>query len=350
MISASLAQFSSRVLRWRIVLPVFALLWGVYLLGLHPSLMNWGATPAEAGVALPGDEPGLAPDAYFTRAITIDASPSVVWPWLVQMGQDRAGFYTYNWLENLVGADIHNANSIHPEWQPRAIGDIVPLARPDLLFGVGAMGHSSIVVLEPERAIGYITPRFVLQPTLDGGTLLLARETLDSQGPMLTRLLIWDAMHFTMVQRMLRGIQERATGQPLVPAGLVMFARVGWLLAGAGVFAVLASRRRWWPWLAVTTAILVPALVSTGDWDAALAGFLAIGISVCGALVFGRRWWPAYLLIASAVLLVLVVAPDAWTAFGLVFDGLAIGGLATILVSRPSLRQPTRPLRVGARP
>jgi hypothetical protein len=349
MMTLSLTRIVGRVLRWRVVLPVFALLWAVYLLGVHPWLMNWGATPAEISMSLPGDEPGLASNAYFTRAITIDAPPSVVWPWLVQMGQDRAGFYTYNWLENLFGGDIHNTDSIRLEWQHRSLGDSVPLARPDLLFGVGAMGHSSIVVLEPEQAIGYITPRFVLQPTAEGGTRLLARETLDSQGPIVTRLLIWDAMHFVMVQRMLHGIQERATGQPLVPASMLMLARVGWLLAGLAVFALLASRRRWWTWLALTIVVLVPALVSTGDWDAALAGFLAIGITVSGGLVFGRRWWPAYLLIASAVLLVLVLAPDVWAAFGLLFDVLAIGGLATRLV-RPSLRQPSPAVPVGLCP
>ena len=166
---------------------------------------------------------------------------------------------------------------------------------------------------------------------------------------MVTRLLTWDAMHFVMVQRMLHGIQERATGQPLVPASMLMLARVGWLLAGLAVFALVASRRRWWPWLALTILILLPALVSTGDWDAALAGFLAIGIAVSGTPIFGLHWWPAYLLIASAVVLMLVLAPDAWIAFGLVFDALAIGGLARTLL-RPSLRQPSRPVPVGVRP
>ena len=140
-----------------------------------------------------------------------------------------------------------------------------------------------------------------------------------------SRLLIWDAMHF------------------------VMLARVGWLLASLGVFGLLASRRRWWPWLALTIAILVPALVSTGDWDAALAGFLAIGVAVSGALAIGRRWWPTYLLIASAVLLVLVLAADAWVAFGLLFDALAIGGLVGILL-RPSLRRSSPPVSGGVRP
>jgi hypothetical protein len=80
----------------------------------------------------------------------------------------------------------------------------------------------------------------------------------------------------------------------------------------------------------------------------ALAGFLAIGIGVSGALVFGRRWWPAYLLIASAVLLVLILTPDAWTAFGLLFDSLVIGVLAGMLV-RASVSSRYR-LCMGVRP
>jgi hypothetical protein len=112
------AHVLSRALRWRIVWRIIAVLWGVYLVVLDPWLMNWGATPAEVGMVLPGDDPALGPDAYFTRAMTVvEAPPSVVWPWIVQMGQDRAGFYSNSWLENLTGADIHNADSIHPEWQ-----------------------------------------------------------------------------------------------------------------------------------------------------------------------------------------------------------------------------------------
>ena len=321
-----------RALRWRTVLPVIALLWGVYLLVLHPWLMNWGATPAEIVMRMPGDDPALGPDAYFTRAITIDAPPSTVWPWILQMGQDRAGFYSNTWLENLIGADIHNTNSIHPEWQRRALGDSVPLARPDLLFGVGALGHSSIVVLEPGRAIGDITPRFVLQPIGDGGTRLLARESIASQGPSVTRVLVWDPMHFVMVQRMLRGIEERAAGQPLVPGGVLMLARAGWLIMGAAVFALMLSRRRQWAWLVFTCAAVTPALLATGDWDAALAGFLALAITIGGALVFGRSWWPAFLLIASCVLLVLLLALDAYTAIGLAFDVVALVCLGAALL------------------
>jgi hypothetical protein len=312
----------ARMLRWPVVLPLVAILLGLYVGVLHPWLLSWGATAAEQRMALPGDE--APPSAYVTRAVTIDAPPAAVWPWLVQMGQDRAGFYSNAWLENLTGADIHNADTIHPEWQGRTIGDRVPLARPDLLFGLGALGHSRIVVLEPERAIGDIVGRFVLQPTGDGATRLLFRESPASQGPAAqgpaaVRVLVWDPAHFVMVHRALEGIKERAEGRALVPGALLVAARAGWVVAGAAVLGLFLAHRRWRPWLALPVLVVVPSFLASGDRDAALAGFLTVGITVGGVLAFGRRWWPAFLLIAAAVLLVLLLAPDAYAAFGLVF-------------------------------
>ncbi len=321
-----------RVLRWRVVLPLVAVLFGVYVGVLHPWLMTWGATDAEQQMPLPGDEAPAS--SSFTRAITIAAPPAAVWPWLVQMGQDRAGFYSNTWLENLAGSDIHNADTIHPEWQARAIGDRVPLARPDLLFGLGAWGRTPIVVLEPGRAIGDIVGRFVLLPTDDGGTRLLFRESLAAQGPLASRLLAWDPAHFVMVHRMLEGIKERAEGRPLVPGALQMSARVGWLMTGAWVLGLFISHRRWRPWLALPLVALTPPFLASGDADAVLAGFLAFGLTTAGALAFGRRWWPDYVLLATAVLLVLLLAPDVYAAVGLAF----------LLVATPALlRALTRP-------
>jgi hypothetical protein len=148
---------ASWILRWHVTLPLVTLLFGFYLSILHPWLVTWGATVDEQQMALSGD--AAAPSTYVTRAITIHAPPSAVWPWIVQIGQDRAGFYSNTWLENLFGSDIHNANTIHPEWQQRAIGDRVPLTRPDLLFGLGAWGHTDVVVRERERTIGVIVGR-----------------------------------------------------------------------------------------------------------------------------------------------------------------------------------------------
>jgi hypothetical protein len=91
------------------------------------------------------------------------------------------------------------------------------------------------------------------------------------------------------------------------------------------------SRRRWRFWLAVPLAVSLPALLLTGDLNAALAGCLAAAVTVGGALAFGWRWWPAYLLIGSGVALVLLIAPDAYAVFGLLFlllDAFFLHGVA----------------------
>jgi hypothetical protein len=311
------------------------LLFALYAAVLHPWLLDWGSTPAERAMVLPGDrEEDMAPGSWqpgtqrtgatpdqtrrFTRAITVAAPPVVVWSWLVQIGQDRAGFYSNDWLENLFGADIHNADEIKPEWQQRAAGDLVPMARPDILGGrLRDATKVSVTLLDPPRAIDGVTGRFVLLPTADGGTRLLLREPVDRS---LASWLIGDPMHFVMEQRELRGIKERAEGRPLVPPLLFAAARLGWYAAAATVAALFASRRRWLPWAALALLPVLPSLAATGDVNGALAGFLAIGISLLGALRFGRRWLAPYALLAPGVLLVLLLAPDAYAAFGLAFD------------------------------
>jgi hypothetical protein len=98
---------------------------GAYAAVGRPLMLHWGATCADLRKPLPGDElvPGSAVQS--TRAVTIDAPVDAVWPWLAQIGQDRAGFYSYEALENLAGCEMRNADEIHPEWQPRAPGETV---------------------------------------------------------------------------------------------------------------------------------------------------------------------------------------------------------------------------------
>jgi hypothetical protein len=92
---------------------------------LRDRTLNWGASTDEARQPLPGDELLKDADILATRAITIDAPPSAVWPWLVQMGPGRAGAYTYDWIENLFGLNMHSADRIHPEWQTLEVGDVL---------------------------------------------------------------------------------------------------------------------------------------------------------------------------------------------------------------------------------
>ena len=89
----------------------------------RPWCLTWGATEAEAAMALPGDELLEDPDVVTTRAVGIDVPPSTIWPWIVQMGPGRAGAYTYDWIENLAGLDMHSADEILPQFQDVRVGD-----------------------------------------------------------------------------------------------------------------------------------------------------------------------------------------------------------------------------------
>ncbi len=93
-----------------------------YRLALRPWWDKWGVDPAEAGEPLIGDDLVLAPDHVETRGIDIAAPPEAVWPWLVQMGYGRGGWYSYDRIDMEGGS----AASVRPELQSIAVGDVVP--------------------------------------------------------------------------------------------------------------------------------------------------------------------------------------------------------------------------------
>lgn len=116
-----------------------------YVSLFRPWHLKWGATEEEAHELLPGDDVLPDPEQEATHALTINAPVSDVWPWLVQIGQNRGGFYSYSWLENMVGCNIHNADRIVPQWQSLRVGDVVwlhPKAPP-----------LPVIRVEPYRAI-----------------------------------------------------------------------------------------------------------------------------------------------------------------------------------------------------
>jgi hypothetical protein len=96
-----------------------------YRRGLRPWQERWGATDEELAAPLPGDNLIAEPAGQITRAIEIAAAPEAVWPWVIQIGADRGGFYSYDWLENLFRLGIHSAGEIVPEWQERGLGELV---------------------------------------------------------------------------------------------------------------------------------------------------------------------------------------------------------------------------------
>ena len=96
----------------------------VYRRFLRRPILTWGATGEEVAARLPGDELFEDADGLATRAITIGAPPSAVWPWIAQMGPSpRGGAYTYDWIENLLGLNMHSVDRVLPDYQHPQVGD-----------------------------------------------------------------------------------------------------------------------------------------------------------------------------------------------------------------------------------
>jgi hypothetical protein len=178
----------------------------------------WGTTPGEWQMALPGDRTPRTPQLEILHAVTIEAPPSAVWPWLAQLGQDRAGFYSYDWLERAFGANVHNVSVIRPEWQSRNVGEQVYAVDAGYMGGLfGERPGWTIEVFEPDRALVLKHwGAFVLVPQPDGHTRLLIRSTISHE-----RIPAWAAAlnftlfelpHFIMQRRMLLGIKTLAEG------------------------------------------------------------------------------------------------------------------------------------------
>jgi hypothetical protein len=171
--------------------------------------LSWGATRAEVAASLPGDE--LLPDADLvtTRAVRINAPPECVWPWLMQMGSGRAGDYSYDWAENLLGLDTHSAEVILPQFQEVKLGDE---------FGY-PKGRKTIRVeiIEPERVfVRRMTDgSWVSAYTLTGSgcsTRLVNRNRYARGGSLSGRTAMWlvESGGFILQRKLLLGIKERA--------------------------------------------------------------------------------------------------------------------------------------------
>jgi len=180
--------------------------------------LRWGATDAEAAGTLPGDDVLPTPDLQVTRAVTIKAPADAVWPWLAQMGQGRGGLYSYDFLENLLGLDIHSADRIHPEWQDIHAGDhfhLAPAASADLEVALVDAGSSLVLRVPPDSPPGPFdfTWAFVLRPQSDGTTRLLVRERYAySRWWTVWMVEAVEVASFIMSRQMLRGIRRRAEG------------------------------------------------------------------------------------------------------------------------------------------
>lgn len=192
----------------------------VYWLVVRPWFLGWGATDAELTRDLPGHDLVPADAVTSTQAVTVDAPPEAVWPWLVQIGQGRGGFYSYDWLEQLVGADIHNVDRIVPEYQSLEAGDEVllapkdyPLGSPDSWPVVADLEVERYLVLRPPtNPPGYVWT-FYLDPVEESRTRLVARMSSPRRPTVWGRFvegITWEPAHFLMQRKMLLGIGRLA--------------------------------------------------------------------------------------------------------------------------------------------
>jgi hypothetical protein len=187
-----------------------------YIVLARPRHLRWGATDAESDGPLPGDDLIASPDLTATRAIAVRAAAEQIWPWIAQLGQGRGGFYSYDFLENLFGCDIHSADRIVREWQDVQIGDEVHLV-PEVGLQLVAIEPGRSLVTRGGVPIGSTPPpfdftwAFVLRQKPDGTTRLLVRERY-AYTRWWARLLVEpvEAVSFLMHQKMLRGIRDRA--------------------------------------------------------------------------------------------------------------------------------------------
>jgi hypothetical protein len=177
---------------------------------LTPWMDGWGATQAEIDAAYSGDELLREPARIVNRAITIQAPPEQIYPWIIQMGADKGGMYSYTWIENLINCRQANADRIHSEWQGLKAGDLVRMCPGEfgpVPFTVALLQPSTSVVMgHQENGVWVDLWQFVIQPLPNGASRLILRTRTNMTGG------IWSIIHpgiFIMERGMLIGIKDR---------------------------------------------------------------------------------------------------------------------------------------------
>lgn len=191
-----------------------------YMRLVRPWQLGWGATDEERGRLLPGDDLVDAPTFDATRAITIRAQASDIWPWLAQVGVNRAGWYSYDLLDNL---GRPSARQIVPELQDIKVGDVMPMS-PDGKHGI------RVHALDPPHSMIWGTPgdtswAWVLDPQPDGTTRVITRVRSRYRwlSPSIAFSLLLEFADIWMMRRMLLNLRERveaaaeSTTSPALP-------------------------------------------------------------------------------------------------------------------------------------
>ena len=191
-----------------ILIGVVAIMVVVVIL-LTPWMDSWKTTPEERAAEFPGDEFLSDPARVANHAVTIAATPEQIFPWIVQIGADKAGMYSYTWLENLVGCKMAKVETINPAWQNLKEGDLMNMCAGDF-----APPPYIVVQVLPDQAVIYGHQEnekwvdiweFVLVPQTDGTTRLVTRTRTMMVGGM------WNVVNpiaFFMERKMLLTIKD----------------------------------------------------------------------------------------------------------------------------------------------
>ena len=193
----------------------------------RPWCLHWGATIAEASAALPGDDLLADPQVVTTRAISIHAPASLIWPWLVQMGPGRGGAYTYDWIENLLGLGMHSADQILPQYQDLKAGDEQRLGTRGPVLRVAVLEAERELVLRSDD--GNWVWAFVLNQAGDHTRLISRNRIAASPSPLgrAATTYLMEPGSLIMERKMLIGIKQRAerlaaaADHPDIPPGQV---------------------------------------------------------------------------------------------------------------------------------
>jgi len=173
---------------------------------------RWGVTDQEIHATYPGDELLVEPASFVNRAVTIHAAPEQIYPWIVQLGAGKGGYYSYTWLETyLLNCPLVNADRIHPEWQDLKVGDEVKMcprqpAPPPYIVAM-LKPNQAIVLGHQENGKWVNLWQFIIVPQVDGSSRLILRTRTMAVGG------FWDIIHpgvFIMERGLLLGVRARA--------------------------------------------------------------------------------------------------------------------------------------------
>jgi hypothetical protein len=270
------------------ILALISVVMAFYFLLARPYQLRWGATDKEVSQPMPGDEINPDPTFLATRAITIQGTPEQIWPWLLQMGYGRAGFYAYDIFENMGSPrGIQSATNIIPEFQQFKVNDKMPIS---------PAGGLVFYAIEPNRYIiwkgdpaygGFIWALYPLDST---HTRLVSRARLSYSWNKPTQLFFDLLTEFTdplAVRKILQGVKGRVEGkiEPMAQANTEF---VIYLLAALIFFAAVIllflrplSWRTWLAGLAAGAAWLITWYAPVSIWIGAFLEFImAIGLGI----------------------------------------------------------------------